>query len=216
MFALFGYSLLMSLKHAPASAGPLATFVWQIGGWLAAATCSLCLIVLIGLHFYTGRLEESVSAMERNWPVGLGRRLAHFARRALEGIHSVRGAASVAGLMMLSLGEWVLVATMYLSVFRAFPSTARLGFADACIFSGMAGLGTVIQIPGIGGGFQIAGVAALTEFFGVGVEQAGLIAMAAWITAFVGIEPFGIIAVLLRGLCWKRLISLSKESEEGA
>jgi uncharacterized membrane protein YbhN (UPF0104 family) len=216
LFALFGYALLVSFGNAPAGSGPLAVFVWKIGGWTAAIVCSLCLFVLIGLHFYPGHLEDAVARMERNWPGRVGSKLTRFARRALVGIHSVRGAGAVAGLLLLSVSEWVLVAGVYLAVFRAFPATAHLGFTDACVFSGMAGIGTVIQIPGIGGGFQIASVAALTEFFGVRVEQAGLIALAAWITGFVGVLPFGVLALFERGLSWRRLMLLSHENVEGS
>jgi hypothetical protein len=216
LFAIFGFALLVSLHPGANSNGPLSVFVWRIGGWLAAATCTLCLIVLVGLHFYPGRLEGGVAAFETRCSGGFGNTLACFARRALQGIHSVRGAASVAGLLLLSIGEWILVASVYLAIFQAFPATAHLGFADACVFTGMAGIGALVQIPGIGGGVQIACIAALTEFFGVGVEQAGLIALAVWATAFVGILPFGLVAIVARGLTWKRLIRLSHEEVEGS
>jgi hypothetical protein len=215
LFTLFGLALLVTLHPTAGPGGPFAVFVWRIGGWLAAAICSLCLIVLVGLHFYPGHIEDAVDAAERRCPGRIGCTFSRFARRALEGIHSVRGAASVVGLLLLSIGEWIVVVCVYLAVFQAFPATAHLGFADACVFTGMVGIGAFFQIPGIGGGVQIAAIAALTEFFGIGVAQAGLVALAAWAAAFVGIMPFGLVAGLAHGLSLKRLVRLSREEVEG-
>ena len=60
---------------------------------------------------------------------------------------------------------------------------------------GFVSFGSVVQIPGIGGGMQVVAVLVLTELFGVRLELATSFADPDWILTFVAIVPVG----LLRG-----------------
>ena len=66
------------------------------------------------------------------------------------------------------------------------------------ILLGFVAFGSVVQIPGVGGGMQIATVLVLTEFFGIGLEAASGIALVLWIITFVAIVPIGLGAGLPR------------------
>jgi ABC-type sulfate transport system permease component len=76
---------------------------------------------------------------------------------------------------------------------------------DVLIFMGFVSFGSVIQIPGVGGGTQVVSILVLTELFGVPLEIATSIALLAWIITFVVIVPVGALLALHEGLSWARL-----------
>jgi len=90
-------------------------------------------------------------------------------------------------------------------VFKAFPATHELGVTDVVILLGFVCLGSIVQIPGVGGGMQIVTVLVLTEFFGVSLEAASGIALVLWIITFVVIVPLGLVLAFHEGIQWRNL-----------
>ena len=85
-------------------------------------------------------------------------------------MQSTRNAGYTLLLVLYTVLEWTVIAGAFWCVFRAFPATARAG-AHRCGDSlGFVAFGSAVQIPGVGGGMQIATVLVLTEFFGVGLD----------------------------------------------
>ena len=66
-----------------------------------------------------------------------------------------------------SIAEWLLIASCTLCLFHAFRATAAMGWVEVIIFLGFVTFGSIVQIPGIGGGMQVAGVLVLTKFLGL-------------------------------------------------
>ncbi len=79
-----------------------------------------------------------------------------------------------------------------LGVLRAFPAADGLSFNDILTTMGFVVFAGAIQIPGIGGGMQIATILVLTEMYGVGVEAASGIALVLWATNFLTALPLGL------------------------
>jgi len=57
-----------------------------------------------------------------------------------------------------------------------------------------------VQLPGIGGGMQVAAIAVLTQLFSVGLEEATSIALVLWVCSFVLVVPVGVWLALKEGL----------------
>src|SRR4249920_2578417 len=87
----------------------------------------------------------------------------------------------------------------------AFPETAGMRVTDVIIALGFVCFGSVLQIPGVGGGMQIATVLVLTEFYGVSLEAASGIALVLWIITFVVIVPLGLVLAFHEGIKWRSL-----------
>ena len=106
------------------------------------------------------------------------------------GVHAERRAASLL-LTGYTVLEWVLIAGCIL-VACCGPSRAlHFGLVDVLIFMGFVSFGAVVQIPGIGGGFQVVAVLVLTELFAIRLEVATGVAMMLWVITFVVIVPVG-------------------------
>jgi uncharacterized membrane protein YbhN (UPF0104 family) len=108
--------------------------------------------------------------------------------------------------------EWMVIGGSFYCVFRAFPATAELRITDVIIAMGFVFLGSILQIPGVGGGMQIATVLVLTEFFGVGIEAASGVALVLWMITFVVIVPLGLIMAFHEGIKWRNLRNLKSSS----
>jgi hypothetical protein len=82
---------------------------------------------------------------------------------------------------------------------------------DSAVFIGFVAFGSIVQIPGIGGGMQVASVVILTELFGVDLAAATGVAILIWLTMYVFVAPIGVILAVHEGLKWRELRDLGTE-----
>ena len=122
-----------------------------------------------------------------------------------EGMESTRSGARTALLVFYTVVEWCVIAASFGCVFKAFPATHDLGVTDVVILLGFVCFGSIVQIPGVGGGMQIVTVLVLTEFFGITLETASGIALVLWIITFVVIVPLGLALAFHEGIKWRNL-----------
>jgi hypothetical protein len=138
-------------------------------------------------------------------PDALHQRVARFLHAFEEGMQSTQRQSFVWLLVIYTVIEWLVVAGSFFCVFRAFPATAGMRVTDVIIALGFVCFGSVLQIPGVGGGMQIATVLVLTEFYGVSLEAASGIALVLWIITFVVIVPLGLVLAFHEGIKWRSL-----------
>ena len=115
-------------------------------------------------------------------------------------------------LLAYSVMEWVIIVLCFVCLFKAFPNVSRFSITDIIVFLGFVSLGAAIQIPGIGGGMQVAAVLVLTELFGVTLESAAGFALALWVVSFVAVVPVGLVLGFREGLNWRRLGRIGEEA----
>jgi glycosyltransferase 2 family protein len=72
-------------------------------------------------------------------------------------------------------------------------------------------LGSVLQLPGVGGGSQLATIAALEHIFDVPRELAASCGIMLWIVTFVAVIPLGLLLAHNERLSLRKL---SKESQQ--
>jgi hypothetical protein len=213
LFALliFGWGL-SRIDPSRAHLGPALTWALQTGGWIVWLLSSICLVLLVILHLY----PESFGSRLVN---ALGFLHAHHLARAeklirtfLQGVAALRSRRAVFELAAYTILEWILIAACYLCVMRAFGGTSIFTLTDVFIYMGFVAFGSVVQLPGIGGGMQVVSVLVLHEIFGVSVEMASSITLVLWIITFVILVPIGVPLALHEGLNWRRLRELQEES----
>jgi hypothetical protein len=110
----------------------------------------------------------------------------------------------------LSLLLWSLNALACWEIIRAYPEPLRhFGLGAAVVVMGFSILGSVIQLPAVGGGSQLATVAALIHVFHTPKELAVSCGISLWLVTFASIVPLGLVLGHREGLS---LIRLSRES----
>jgi uncharacterized membrane protein YbhN (UPF0104 family) len=212
ILGLFGYALVLVLENGTRG-GVFWQRVLEAGGWFAGITGTICLAVLITVHRFPDLLEQRFTQAVAVIGEPYRARAVQILQTALAGVRSTRDYRSVAALLWWSAVEWLLVLVVYWSVFRAFPQTAGLGPAQVIVYTGFVTFGSIVQIPGIGGGFQVVSALVLNEIFGVALEPASMIALTTWIISFVGIVPVGLSLTLHEGIRWASLRNLKAEVE---
>jgi hypothetical protein len=212
ILGLFGYALVLVLENG-ARGGVFWQRVLEAGGWFAGITGTVCLAVLITVHRFPDLLEQRCTQVLSAVGEPFRARAVLLLQTALAGVRSTRDYRSVAALLWWSAVEWFLVLVVYWAVFRAFPQTAGFGIAQIIVYTGFVTFGSIVQIPGIGGGYQVVSALVLNEIFGVALEPASMIALTAWIISFVGIVPAGLLLALHEGIRWASLRNLKAEVE---
>ncbi|MBX7132892.1 MAG: hypothetical protein K1X67_09475, partial [Fimbriimonadaceae bacterium] len=89
---------------------------------------------------------------------------------------------------------------------------AGLSASSVLVYIGFVAFGSIVQIPGIGGGIQIVSIIVLTELFHIGIEPATSIALATWVVTLVGIVPVGIVLAFRQGLSLRKIKELGSET----
>lgn len=211
VLVIFGIALTQvgnsSIQH-----GPEIQAILKAAGYAAGVTGAVCLALLIALRQFRGRVRTRLMEALTFLPNAIHAKIETFLAAFEEGMASTRHSSFTWLLILYSAVEWVVIAGSFYCTFRAFPATRGLSLSDAIITLGFIAFGSVVQIPGVGGGLQLAAIVVLTEFFGVSLGAATSIALTLWINNFVVIVPVGFAMAFHEGIKWRSLKHLGDSS----
>jgi glycosyltransferase 2 family protein len=234
---MFGVYVLERVMDAAATAvlAGLALLVFSRRGFngeqndalltAARTTGALLLVGLLGItafliyfRLYGGgalekRLERSRSG------VGWHAKLAMFLGGFAKGLQGIRTAADLAAAIFYTGMHWLLVALIYLWVAWSFGGTlGSLTLSGAMLVLAFTMVGSALQLPGVGGGAQVATYLVFTVIFGVEKEPAAAAAILIWLITFAGVVPAGLPLLLREGWSMAELRRLARDeakAEEG-
>ncbi len=208
---IFGVAL-SQVPKTGLTPGPHLKALLQAGGAILGVAGAGCLILLLAFRHFSEDMNRRLMSAISFLPVALQDRIASVLSAFSRGFGATRGNSFLLSLLAYSVLEWLLIVASFITVFRAFPVTAQFSTTDIVIFMGFVALGSAIQIPGVGGGMQVAATLVLTELFGLKLEAASGFAVALWIVTFVLIVPFGVVLAFREGLQWNQLKHVSEDA----
>lgn len=208
---IFGIAL-TQISRSGIQPGPHIQSALQAAGVLAGITGALSLALLLGLRHFRGSIRTRLMDSLTFLPEALHQKVSRFLHAFEEGMQSTQRQSYVWLLVTYTIIEWLVVAGSFFCVFRAFPATSGMRITDVLIALGFVAFGSVLQIPGVGGGMQIATVLVLTELYGVSLEAASGIALVLWIITFVVIVPLGLVLAFHEGIKWRSLRHIDSSS----
>jgi uncharacterized protein (TIRG00374 family) len=207
---IFGFAL--TRAHASgAHVGPRLAVVLAVGGRLAAFTSVALLVVLLALRQYAEPIGRRLIAGLRFLPEARLLKFQKLVNAFVQGVESTRSGGALLLVLIYSVLEWALIAACYECLARSFFGTS-LSFVDVLVLLGFVSFGTIVQIPGIGGGMQVVSIVVLTELFAVKLEVAAAFAMLVWSITFVAVVPVGLGLALKEGLDWRGLRRIGRET----
>lgn len=206
---LFGFAL-ARINVSGMAVGPKLSAVLAVGGKLLGIIGLILLIVLLSFRHLAEPARRRLTDALRFLPEHQFHRAEKLVAAFVQGVESTRSDAGLLLVLFYSVIEWVFIAACYWCVVQSFIGIT-LTFIDVLIFLGFTAFGAVIQIPGIGGGVQVASVLVLTELFGARLEPATAFAFIIWIMTFVVIVPVGVLLALRDGLKWHNLRQIGRE-----
>ncbi len=208
----FGYALIrIAASGVLASLGGQAEWVVSGGGVAALALGAGCLVFLLVLRLLSPLEQQRLAAWCDALPASLALRLKPLAAQFLAGAAASCSPRQQGLVLLYTLLEWAVIAACYWAVLQAFGPTRNLSFPDIVAMMGLVSFGSIVQLPGIGGGMQVTALAVLTQLFGVGLEAAAGIAFFLWFIAFASVVPVGLLLAFLEGLNFRRLRHLGQE-----
>jgi uncharacterized protein (TIRG00374 family) len=215
ILVIFGIAL-TRVSHSAIRPGPRIAETLQAGGYIAGITGFLCLALLVALRRFRGQVQERLLEGLSFLPEVVVARIKAFLAAFGEGMQCTRSLSFTLLLVLYTVIEWAGIGGAFFCVFRAFPATAGLGLTDVVILLGFITFGSILQIPGVGGGMQIVTVLALTEFYGVALEAASGVALMLWVIGFVSIVPVGLALAFHEGIKWRNLKHISPLPTDGS
>jgi uncharacterized protein (TIRG00374 family) len=204
---------LTQIQENNAAFGPGVQWVLRTGGLLISVICTICFVVLMLFRQFSDAMRQRLLDSLAFLPPKYFHKIEQIVTAFAQGMQSTRSGSFVALLVFYTIAEWLVITASQVCLFKAVPITAHLRPIDSLIFVGFVAFGSIVQIPGVGGGMQVAAVLVLTEFFGLPFEKASGLAILIWITTYVVIIPFGFLLAFREGIQWNNLRHIQTETE---
>ena len=191
---------LTQLQGGDAGFSPALQWVLRMGGYIIAGICALCIILLLLVRNFSDSMQKRFLSSVSFLPKHYYEKLEEVVRAFAAGMESTKSHNFVMLLVLYTAAEWIIITGSQVCMFKAAAATAHLGWTDALTFVGFVAFGSIVQIPGVGGGMQVASVLVLTEFFGLPFGTATGLAIAFWITTYVTALPPGLWLAFREGI----------------
>jgi uncharacterized protein (TIRG00374 family) len=208
----------VALARLPAGLHVGASLQWVLrtGGYFVASIGAICILLLIVFRSFSGLAERRILSAITFLPAGIHDRIAMTLRAFTEGMECTRDRRFLALIVFYTLLEWVIIVSGNYCMLRAIPATSGFTLDNVMVYLGFVAFGSVVQIPGIGGGVQVASALVLTEIFGIKLEAATGIAILGWLLSWVIVVPFGLAFAFHEGVNWNRIRHISQDVQTGA
>jgi hypothetical protein len=214
--ALASIALLLFHHHGIAGADSAFVTKMRSGGVLLVIGLFFVVAFLIYFRFY-GAAWLAEKLKHPSWHEGWRAKIVVLLEGFSEGLQGIRTWGDLGALVFYTGVHWFLVACCYLWISHAFGGKlATLSFASAILLLVFSMLGSTVQLPGVGGGMQIATFLALTVTFGVETEPAAVTSIMLWLITFASCCLVGLPLLLREGWSMGELKQMAVKAEHQA
>jgi glycosyltransferase 2 family protein len=211
---LAGLALVLFQRQGPVSAqeSHLITIARSTGVALFIGLVAV-IAFLVYFRFHGG---EWLSRRLKHpaWRMGFRARLASLLEGFSDGLQAVRTWGDLTVLVGYSALHWTLVVVVYLCVEHAFGGAlAAISVGGTILVLAFTLVGSAVQLPGVGGGAQVATYLVLTAVFGIEQGPAATVAISVWLISFASCCLAGIPLLFREGLSMSDLRRITREEE---
>lgn len=144
----------------------------------------------------------------------VGHKLGDKVREFGTGLNTIHGGLEMFYLSVVSIGMWYLIALSYHEVTHAYGVDAlEIPVSQLLILMGSSMVGSMLQLPAVGGGSQMATIATLSSVFDVPPELAASCGILLWLVTFAAVVPIGLILTHRERLSLRKLSVESHQAE---
>jgi hypothetical protein len=185
------------------------------GAWLLLGMLSALVALLLYYRLHGAAVVDR--GLERWRGIGgIRSRFASAITGISEGLQAIRTLPDLWAAIFYTALHWVLAVMVYQAVTNAFGEsfpTVDMNFSSCMLLLAVTLVGSVLQLPGVGGGAQIASFIGLTKIFGVDQEPAAAIAVVLWLITFASCTLAGIPLLIHEGMSMGELRKLAKAED---
>jgi glycosyltransferase 2 family protein len=217
MVVLFAASLYFEPVGPATAKGVTVLHAMHEGGDVLFGFTGLLIVGLVLFRLQAAKMTAVTLKIFGFLPARATRTFAHFLHSFGEGLSVIRDWKGLAGSVATTIVLWLLNPTIVWLVFRSLGGElGRIAWLAAALTLFCAALGLVIQFPGIGGGYQVGAILALTEIFNVSAESATGASILIWIMMSVPCLALGLVLLIHEGLSIRKLEAIAEEEEAQA
>ena len=189
----------------------------RLGGFLLVAVVGGLSLGALLVARYGEALASWVEARFAHLAANLGARIAQRVREFHHGLDTIHDPLSFLEISLLSVAMWWTVALCYREVTHAYGAPLEhMTVAKVLLLMGSSMLGSLIQLPGVGGGSQLATISALQHIFNTSHELSASCGILLWLVTFVSIVPLGLVLAHYERISLRKLSEESQQEEAGA
>jgi len=214
IFDIGAFTLLMVLaiflpSALPAIPHPEYYVRFREGGFLLIALVVGLTVGAIIIRRSGDAVAQWVESRFAHLSSNFGHKLAQKVREFGRGLDTIHGPLAMLMLTAVSVGMWYVIALAYQEVTHSYgvPSL-EIPVSQLLILMGASMAGSMLQLPAVGGGSQMATIAVLSTVFDVPPEMAASCGILLWLVTFAAVIPLGL------ALAHHERLSLRKLSEE--
>ncbi len=160
-----------------------------------------------------GWAEKRLAHLSSNFGHKIGMRIREFR----DGLNTIHGPWAFTQLTVLSVVMWAMIALAYKEVTHSYGQEAlEIPQTQVLLLMGSSMVGSVVQLPGVGGGSQLATIAALEHIFGASKELSASCGISLWLVTFVAVVPVGLILAHRERLSLRKLTKESQQEDAGS
>ena len=180
----------------------------------AGVTAAIIFLVYLRMHG-TAVLERRLGGWRTldGWRGPVARILLGLVR----GVQTIRDMRELLLAIFYSAAHWFLILLVYYWGTHAFgadsPRMAELTLGEVMLVMAFSLVGSVVQLPAVGGGAQLAAALVYTKIFHVKPEPATAAAVVLWLIGFAAVTLAGVPFLIQEGLSLGKLRKFAHEKE---
>jgi uncharacterized protein (TIRG00374 family) len=187
------------------------------GGFLLIALVAAISLGAAAVHWKGEAIADWIERRFSHLAANLGNKIATRVREFRSGLNTIHNPLSLIALVALSLLMWYMIIMAYQEVAHSYGvAILNIHRSQVLVLMGASMIGSMVQLPGIGGGSQLATIATLQRVFDVPPELAASCGIMLWLVTFVAVVPVGLLLSHHERLSLRKLSAESAEAEEGA
>lgn len=145
---------------------------------------------------------------------GAGKKIALRIREFRGGLNTIHSASALVQLISVSIAMWAIIALAYWGVMHSYgDATLDRPISQVPLLMASSMVGSMIQLPGVGGGSQLATISTLEHVFAAPHELAASCGILLWLVTFVSVVPLGLVFAHRERLSLRKISKASHQEE---
>jgi hypothetical protein len=215
MVVLFAAAIYFEPVNPDTAKGVSVLHTMHEGGHVLFGFTALLVLGLVLFRLKAGAMTTATLKVFRFLPDRALRSFAHFLHSFGEGLSVIRDWKGLVGSLLTTLVLWIINTSIVWLVFKSVRHhLGHLPWLAAALTLFCAALGLIVQFPGIGGGYQVGVILALTEIFNIAAEPATGVSILLWIIMSVPCLALGLILLIHEGLSIRKLEAIAEEEKQ--
>jgi uncharacterized protein (TIRG00374 family) len=166
---------------------------------------------LITYRRYSNGLIGWGSRTFRFLPVRLRTWLGSLARSFAEGLEVIQNWRDLGASVLCTMVLWILNVSIFWFVYHSLGgSLGELSWWVASVALVFAAMGLALQLPGVGGGYQVGTMLALQQIFHVPAPAAAGAAVLEWLLVLVPCVSLALVLLIYEGLTFRKLQAMAE------